>query len=123
MNAPAARQRVEIRRQRGNERLTLPRSHFGNLALMQDDAADQLHIEMAHSGRTHARFSDDSKSFRQDLIERFLFAALALIQISYIGDSALQLLLKLRSAGAQLFVRQLFYSRLKFVDLLNNRLD
>ena len=42
-----ARQRVEVGRQRRNQGLALARSHFGDRALMEHHAADQLHIEMA----------------------------------------------------------------------------
>ncbi len=90
---------------------------------MQNDAADQLHVEMAHAGGAHAGFSDDRKSLRQNLVKRLSFARLRSSLICYAGDGLLQLLLKLRRAGAQLFVRQLLYRRLKIIDLLNNRLD
>jgi len=30
-----------------DQRLTFTGAHFGDLAVMQDDAADQLHIEVA----------------------------------------------------------------------------
>ena len=44
----AASERVEIERQRRDERLALARRHLGDLALMQDDPADQLHIVGDH---------------------------------------------------------------------------
>ena len=44
----AARQRIEIQRQRRHEGLALAGRHFGDLALVERDAADQLDVEMDH---------------------------------------------------------------------------
>ena len=41
-------QRVEVNRQGFDQGLTFPGAHFGNLALMQHDTADKLHIVMHH---------------------------------------------------------------------------
>ncbi len=49
MNA-AAGEAVEIGRQGRDERFTFTRSHLGDAALVQGDAADHLHVEMAHAG-------------------------------------------------------------------------
>ena len=43
-----AGQRVEVRRQRRDERLAFAGAHFGDLAVVQRHAADQLHVEVAH---------------------------------------------------------------------------
>src|SRR5438552_6476962 len=48
MDASPAREGVQIRGQRVNERLALTCAHLGDLALVQDDAANHLHVEMAH---------------------------------------------------------------------------
>ena len=45
----AAGERVEIDRQRRHQRLALAGLHLGDPALVQDHAADQLHVEMALS--------------------------------------------------------------------------
>ena len=50
MNA-VARQRVQEDGQRGHERFTLTGGHFGNLALMQDDAAEELYVVVNHVPR------------------------------------------------------------------------
>jgi hypothetical protein len=42
-----AGERVEIDRQRRDQRLAFAGLHLGDLALVQDHAADQLHVEMA----------------------------------------------------------------------------
>ena len=44
----AAGERVEIDRQGGDERLAFARGHFRDLAAVQADAADELHVERDH---------------------------------------------------------------------------
>ena len=44
-----AGQRVEVRGQDGDERLAFAGLHFGDAALMQHDAADDLHAVRAHA--------------------------------------------------------------------------
>ena len=84
MRAPP-RQRVEIQRQRRDERLALPGRHFGNLALMQHDAADELHV-VGHHVPFHrvpgdddlavqqapGRFTHGRERLRQQVVERAL---------------------------------------------------
>jgi hypothetical protein len=41
-----AGQRIQVRRQRCHQRLAFARAHFGDLAQVQRQAADQLHVEM-----------------------------------------------------------------------------
>ena len=49
-------ERVEVERQGGDEGLALAGGHFGDLALVQRDAADQLDVIMHHvPGRARAR--------------------------------------------------------------------
>ena len=80
----AAGERVEVERQRGDERFTFASSHFRDPAAVQDDAANQLHIEVHHVPRhrlladleSHLAFRQAArrvfhhrKGFGQDLIE------------------------------------------------------
>src|SRR5712691_3317867 len=69
MHSPA-RQRVQVSGQGCNQRLTFTGTHLGYFALVQYDAADKLHVVMAHSDSTLPCFAHDSKSFRQDIFER-----------------------------------------------------
>ncbi len=62
---------VEIRGQRGDERLAFARLHFGDLALVQDHAADELHVEVPHVEHAAPGFADDREGFGQDGVERF----------------------------------------------------
>ena len=54
-------QRVEVGGQSRNQCLALTGAHFRNLAFMEDDAADQLHIEMPHTQCPLARFANRRK--------------------------------------------------------------
>src|SRR5262249_12972388 len=67
MNAAAA-QRIEIDRQSSDQRFTFAGLHFGNLALMENHSADQLHVEVPHVEDTAAGFASDGKG----LFEYFL---------------------------------------------------
>ena len=66
-----AGERVEIDRQRGDQRLAFAGLHFGDLALVQDHAADQLHVEMALAERAPAGLAHDRERFRQQIVQRF----------------------------------------------------
>ena len=66
-----ARQRVEVRGQGCNQRFAFTCFHFGNSALMQDDAAHDLHTERALSENAVIRFPHRRKRVGQKLVERF----------------------------------------------------
>ncbi len=57
-------QRIEVSGQRGHQRFAFAGAHLGNLALMQNDSADQLHVKVAHARRAHARLAHHGKGFR-----------------------------------------------------------
>ena len=82
----AAGERVQIKRQRRDQRLAFAGRHFRDPAAMQNDAADQLHIEVHHVpghrliadrecvlpfGQPARRVFHNRKRFRQNLIELF----------------------------------------------------
>ena len=64
-----AAQRVQVGRQRRHEGLALAGAHLGDLALVQGDAADQLHVEVAHLEGAARRLAHHRKGLRQQLIE------------------------------------------------------
>ena len=64
-----ARQRVEIGRQRGHQRLALAGTHLGNAALMQHDAANDLRGEMLHPQHTAAGLPHHGVCLREDVIQ------------------------------------------------------
>ncbi len=103
MNA-AARQRIQVDRQRRHQGLAFAGLHLGDLALMQHHAADQLHVEMALAERALGGLAHGRERRHQDLVER-----------GAIGDPLLQFL----GARPQRLVRQLFQLRLERIDLVN----
>ena len=72
-----ALQRVEIAGQRCHQRLALAGAHFGDLAAMEHDAADHLHIEMAHPQHALARLAHGGKGLGQDVVEGLALRQLA----------------------------------------------
>ena len=56
-----ARERVEVGRQNGDERFALAGLHLGDAALMEHDAADELHAERAHAEDAVAHLARDGK--------------------------------------------------------------
>ena len=63
-------ERVEIGRQRRDERLAFAGLHLGDLALVQYGAADQLHVEVPHVEHAPAGFADDGERLGQQVVER-----------------------------------------------------
>ena len=112
----ATSQRVEIGRQRRDQGLAFAGAHLSDLALMQDDAADHLHVEVTHSRSALACFADQGKRFRQDFLQRFLLAILAVVFIARVFDGVGDLRLEESRALAQLFVGKFLNLRLEFID-------
>ncbi len=65
-----AGQRVEIDRQRRHQRLAFAGFHFGDVALMQHHAADQLNVEMALPEGALGAFAHGGERWNQQVIER-----------------------------------------------------
>ena len=101
-----SRQRIEIGRERGDQRLALARAHFGDRALVQHHAADELDIEMALAEHATRRFAHRGKSRHQQIVE--LFARLQL------GAEFFRL-------GAQFVIGQLLNFRLERVNRCDPR--
>ena len=68
----AAGQGVEDRGQRRDEGLALAGLHLGDLALVEDGAADQLDVEVAHPERPLHRLAGHREDVGQDLVEGLL---------------------------------------------------
>ena len=96
---------------------------------MQDHAANQLHIEVAHAGRALRGFADDGKRFGQNFIERFVGdqAQRLLLFVGRIGgdvglgDALFNLLAESRRVVTQLVVGKSLHLSFVLVDLLNYR--
>ncbi len=65
-----AGQRVQVHRQRRDQRLAFAGAHLGDLAVVQHHAADQLHVEVAHAEGAARRFAGSGEGLGQDLVER-----------------------------------------------------
>jgi hypothetical protein len=66
----AAGQRVQIGREGGDQRLALAGLHLGDVALVQKDAAHQLHIERPKPQRTARRLAAVGERLGQEVVQR-----------------------------------------------------
>ena len=64
---------VEVAGKRGDEGLAFAGLHLGDLAGVEDDAADQLDVEVAHLDGALAGLADDGEGFGEDVVEGGLF--------------------------------------------------
>ena len=51
-----------------DQRLALTGSHFGDFAAVEDDAADQLHIEVTYAEETAVGFADHGEGFDEQVV-------------------------------------------------------
>ncbi len=63
-------QRVQVHRQSGGQGLAFARLHLCDLALVQHDPADELHVEVTLADGAHGSFAHDRERFRQNVVER-----------------------------------------------------
>ena len=101
-------QRVEVHRQRGDQRLALAGTHLGDLAQMQHHAADQLHVVVAHAEYAATGLAAYREGLRQHLVQRFAT-----------GDALLELV----GPGLELLVGECLRLRFERVDLGNDALE
>ena len=66
-----ARQRVQIHRRHGHQRLALAGPHLGDAALVQDHAAGQLHVVLTLAQHPLGGLAHHGEGFRQDLVQAF----------------------------------------------------
>ena len=60
---------VEVGGQGRDERFSFARLHLGDLALVEDDAADELDVEVAHLRRAAGGLADDGEGLDEDVVE------------------------------------------------------
>ncbi len=101
---------VQVDGQRGRQRLALAGTHLCDLAVVQDHAADQLHVEVAHAQRPLRRLAADGECLRQQVLE-------SLGEFLAGGRLAGDALAELGGLGAQRVVRQRLEFGLERVDL------
>jgi hypothetical protein len=93
---------VEVDRQGGDQRLAFAGLHLGDLALVQDHAALELHIEVALAERALGRLAHHGEGLDQEVVQ---------------GLALGQPLAEFRRLGTQLLVAELGKLRLECVDL------
>ena len=86
----AAGERIEIDRQRRDQRLAFAGLHLGDPAFVQHHAADQLHVEMALAERALGRLAHGGESRHQDVVERLA-----------VGELLLEFSVRARSASSE----------------------
>ena len=102
----AAGERVQVRRQRRDEGLALARLHLGDLALVEDHAADQLDVEVTLADRALHRLAHGREGLGDQVVERL---------------AVLDALLEVAGARAQRGVGQLDELGLEAIRLLDER--
>ena len=75
-----ARQGIEIGRQDGDQRFAFAGLHLRDAALMQHDAADELHAVRPHTEHAVRRLAADGKRLGQEVVE-VLAALIALAEL------------------------------------------
>ena len=68
-----AGQRIEVDRERCDQRLAFTGLHLGNIALVQHHAANQLHVEMPLAERPLGSLADGGEGRDQNIVERLAF--------------------------------------------------
>ena len=66
-----ARQSIQIHRQGGRQGFAFAGAHFRNLAFVQRNATQHLHVEVAHLHDTLGALTNHCKSFRQNFVQGF----------------------------------------------------
>ena len=125
--------RIQIYREGGNQGFAFASLHFGDLALVQHRAADQLDVEMAHIQHAPPGFADYGKGLRKDFVQRFFEHRIELcfagsgrdrLIIYVVGRGALDglanTLTQFLGFGPKLGIRELLHLGLKQVNLRNN---
>jgi hypothetical protein len=116
---------VEVTGQSGDEGFSFAGLHLGDLAGVEDDAADHLDVKMAHLDGALAGFADDGEGFGEDVGEGLFFDGDALVLVfrgvldafERVGDA----LAELGGFVAELLVGEGLDGGLEVVDLFDDR--
>jgi hypothetical protein len=84
---------------------------------VKDDAADHLHVEVAHADGTFAGFANDGEGFGQDGVEGSFFCGITLVCVFYSFDRGGNALAELGGFGAESFIGECLDFGFETVDL------
>ena len=98
VHAPA-RERVEIRRQRGDEGLALAGLHLGDPAEVQRGAAHELHVEVALAEHPAPGLADGRERVGEQVVEQVGDELLAVLGVLARGPGPVDLLAELGRCG------------------------
>ena len=82
-------QRIQIGREGRHQRLTFPRAHFGDVALMQENPTFQLHIKGAQAKGTLGSFTAVCKGLGQDRVQRLTALLHTVLELTGLFDDPL----------------------------------
>lgn len=68
--AALARQGVEVDGERGRQGLAFARAHFGDLAVVEHHAADELHVEVTHAEDALRGLANDGEGLHKQIVRR-----------------------------------------------------
>ena len=99
-------ERIQVGGQRGHQGLAFTCSHFGDLAAVQGDAADQLDVEMAHVHEAAAGFAHYGEGFDEEVVQ---------------GRTLSQFFLEFDGLGGEIDIGKRLDARLQVVDRRDDR--
>src|SRR6185437_13219635 len=104
---------VEIAGEGGDEGFAFAGLHFADLALVENHAADELDVEVAHLDGAPAGLADYGEGFGQNFVEGGAFGLIEIVGVGNAlhagGDAGAEL----GCFGTKLFIGKLFHLRLK----------
>ena len=112
---------VQIAGERGYEGFALTSAHFGDLALVQHHAADELDVEVAHVDDALPGFADDGEGLREDLVEGSFFGGDDLVFVGQTLEFGLDAGFEVHCLSAKLFIGKLLQFRFEGADDLDVR--
>ena len=95
---------IQVHRQGCHQGLAFTGAHFGNAALVEAHAADELHIKVAHAQDAAGSLAGHRKGLGQDIVQ---------------GLTVGQPLLELSSAASELVISKVLHLRLQGIDFLH----
>ena len=123
MHAPPG-ERVQRRRKRRDQRFPFARLHLRDFAFVQDDAANELHVEVPHVEEAAPRLARKRKGGNDHRLERLLYA---LLERGFRRVRVFQLFLDLRLqllvSRLEIGVGERLHFRFAGVDGRDGRLD